>query len=195
MNALELSSLTEIGGDLKIAHNESLQNLLGLEDLETIGGDLIIEDNISMTSLMGISNLNYQSIQNLYIFDNPELSTCQVQAVCSYIGDPTGLIEIYNNNEDCNSADEVYAICSVGIEEFDDSHFIIYPNPADDKLQISSLKNINIQSIAIFNQIGQRVFFERASTSFIDLSGFNSGIYLIEIVTNKGTYRKKLLVN
>jgi len=190
MNAMELSSLTEIGGDLKIAHNESLQNLLGLEDLEAIGGDLIIEDNISMTSLAGISSLDYQSIQNLYIFDNPELSTCQVQTVCSYIGDPTGLTEIYSNNEDCNSADEVYAICSVGLEELDVLPFVIYPNPADDILYITS--DEMIRSVRIYNQQGQEVV--STSSFIIDLHALSSGLYLIEIMFDADIYRDRIIL-
>jgi hypothetical protein len=195
MNAMELSSLSQIGGDLKIAHNESLQNLSGLEDLETIGGDLIIEDNISMTSLMGITNLDYQSIQNLYIFNNPELSTCQVQTVCSYIGDPTGVTEIYNNNEDCNSADEVYAICSVGVEEVSNNlNVSIYPNPAKDKLYITSSKNEKLNELRIFNQVGMQVYYSSAFDSPIDISSLLPGVYIVQIKSEKGVSSNKLVI-
>ena len=191
MNAMELSSLTEIGGDLKIAHNESLQNLLGLEDLEAIGGDLIIEDNISMTSLAGISSLDYQSIQNLYIFNNPELSTCQVQTICSYIGDPTGLTEIYNNNEDCNSANEVYSICSVGMNEQDRSNEVqIYPNPAENILYIKS--DLAIDEIRIFNLQGQLKFVENKNT--VDVTSLLKGVYFIEFTIKGKAIRKKLVI-
>ena len=195
MNAMELSSLTEIGGDLKIAHNELLQNLLGLEDLEAIGGDLIIEDNISMTSLTGITNLDYQSIQNLYIFNNPELSTCQVQTVCSYIGEPTGITEIYNNNEDCNSADEIYGICSVGVEEKSSNFNIsIYPNPAKDKLYITSSSNEKLNELRIYNQVGVQVYYSSAFTSPLDISSLLPGVYIVQIMTDKEVMSNKLVI-
>lgn len=195
MNAMELSSLTSIGGNLKIAHNETLISLLGLEDLETIGGNLFIEDNISMTSLMGITSLDYQSIQNLYIFDNPELSTCQVQTVCSYIGDPTGLTEIYSNNEDCNSADEVYAICSVGVNEFSTQMDItLHPNPAKDQLFISSPRLDDINEIRIFNQLGKEVFYTTRVDSPMDISSLLPGLYIVQIMVENGVFSDKLVV-
>jgi hypothetical protein len=195
MNAMELSSLTEIGGDLKITHNESLQNLSGLEDLETIGGDLIIEDNISMTSLMGISNLDYQSIQNLYIFNNPELSTCQVQTVCSYIGDPTGVTEIYSNNEDCNSADEVYAICTVGVDEFSNHIDItLHPNPAKDQLIISSTQLDKINEVRIFNQLGKEVFYSTQLDGPLDIAALLPGLYIVQLKVEHGVFSDKLVV-
>lgn len=191
-NAMDLSSLTSIGGSLVISYNQTLENLIGIESLESIGGDLVINNNDSLSSIIALENLDYQSIENLYIHDNMNLSLCQAQVICSYISDPTGLTEINNNNEDCNSADEVYAICTVGVEENDrNNEVIIYPNPADNQLFIQSEKEIEL--IKIYNLQGQ-VALQTLSKTLLDISSLSSGIYFIEISTDTEIFRKKLVI-
>ena len=69
----------------------------------------------------------------------------------------------------------------------------IYPNPSSGKLNISSAKKIN--TLSITNIIGKEILFVKDfSTNTIDLSNYKSGIYLINISTDKGTHIKKLIL-
>lgn len=56
-NLNALSSLTVIGGDLRVAGNDALTNLSGLENLESVGGRLSLEYNASLLSLNGLGSL------------------------------------------------------------------------------------------------------------------------------------------
>jgi len=52
-----LSTLTSVGGDLKILFNPSLTNFDGLNNLTSLGRDLVIKYNNSLTNLDCLSNL------------------------------------------------------------------------------------------------------------------------------------------
>ncbi len=193
-NAMNLSSLSDIGGDFLIAQNASLENLMGLESLSSIDGDLIIEDNISLTSLTGIENLDYQSIDNLYVQDNPVLSTCHIQTICNYISNPNGLTLINNNDEGCNSSDEVYSICSVGIDDINyEDNLLVFPNPATTDLYISNISLLEIDEIKIVNQMGQIVIIQKGNSGSIDISQLTSGLYFVEILIAHQRVRQKII--
>ncbi len=82
----------------------------------------------------------------------------------------------------------------LGIMEFEDSDILIYPNPSN------GIINLNISKIGLFelemvNLLGQTVFsqfiqgFDR-----IDISGLNSGVYILRLNYNKQiVYRKHII--
>jgi len=70
----------------------------------------------------------------------------------------------------------------------------IYPNPANDMLKISS-ENMMSQ-VRIMNHLGQMVFNrEMSGTEFtMNISGFQSGVYFVEIMTETGKLTQKLVI-
>jgi len=71
----------------------------------------------------------------------------------------------------------------------------IYPNPTKDDLFINLADNSNeIKSIKLYSLTGQLIF-EKKKTNSISLENTPKGLYLIEIETTKGNYRKKMLHN
>jgi len=71
--------------------------------------------------------------------------------------------------------------------------FQFYPNPVNDILTIKS-KNI-IKHFSVFSILGERVDYKSLETSAIDidLSKLASGLYLVKVVTDKGTKIIKVL--
>ena len=67
----------------------------------------------------------------------------------------------------------------------------IYPNPAFDKLNIQVPNNVIVQKVIIFNNLGQRVL----ETSALDfsISQLSTGIHFVDIVTDEGTFHKKII--
>jgi hypothetical protein len=64
-----------------------------------------------------------------------------------------------------------------------ENRFEIYPNPADDVLYIKS--NEDVKEINVYNIYGIKMTTVNGqSTTVIDMSGFNSGIYFVEIDGN-----------
>ena len=69
----------------------------------------------------------------------------------------------------------------------------LYPNPTASTLNIEALANI--QSIAIYNIIGQEVMTKEANSSTIslDVSGLNSGVYVIKTMIDGNVSSTKFI--
>lgn len=70
----------------------------------------------------------------------------------------------------------------------------IYPNPAQNKVRIAS--EITLQSIEIYNLLGERLYSQNVSTKDeeINLTGFLPGIYLIKVDAENRSVVRRLLV-
>ncbi len=82
------------------------------------------------------------------------------------------------------------------------SLFKLYPNPANDKLQIEKTNsinaNLNYKTIAIYNQLGQlqreeEIEFKNEVAS-ININYLTNGVYILSILTSEGFAIKKKLV-
>ena len=71
----------------------------------------------------------------------------------------------------------------------------MYPNPANDVLNISSQRTIN--TVEIFNVLGQKVITMQVedTSAEINVSNLNAGIYLIKYEINNSTSTKKFVKN
>ena len=81
-----------------------------------------------------------------------------------------------------------------GLDEIEDFKTIIFPNPATNFVNIKSQHSIS--QISIINNLGQVVFsgdFESNSVQ-VNTSGFNKGIYIIQVKTMEGSIAKKLVI-
>ena len=85
------------------------------------------------------------------------------------------------------------------INESDIQNIEIYPNPSSGMFTIEFRSIIEKKSnISILNSIGNVVFSEELmigeSSKDIDLSELSKGIYLIELQTELGFYKKKIIL-
>ncbi len=82
---------------------------------------------------------------------------------------------------------------TLGLENFNETAFAIYPNPATDTAIIQA-GNTVIENVSVFNTLGQKVF--SGNTEKIDLSSLETGVYMVK-VTFEGnkTATKKLVKN
>jgi len=90
----------------------------------------------------------------------------------------------------------VTTFAELGTKDFAfDSYFTLYPNPASGILNITSKQAIELQSISIYNVLGQMVVSvpnaKRIST--IDVSSLSTGNYFIKVVSDKGTSNAKFV--
>ena len=186
--------MSTIGEDLEIAHNEKLINVSGLDNLNYINGDIIIRDNDTLVDLSGIEDIIADSIDDLRILDNNYLSICNVESICKYLESPNGIVEIYNNAPGCNSQIEVKTECEVGIPDiFNEPQISIYPNPAKERIYISTKQDKVIVEVSVFNHLGQLVKNNKGKNS-INISTIQKGMYIIEVVGEGWMNRKKLII-
>ena len=189
----DLDSIKNNG--LSIRVNDLLTNLSGLENLEYIKSYIDIGYNDGLTSLSGIDNLESNSIEFLNIYNNPQLSTCEVQVVCEYLADSNSFTEIHDNAPGCNSREEVEDACeSISVnEQVYNAHLSLFPNPAHQSINIS-LQGFVINELNIYTLTGQRVLQERPVHGSIDISALQAGMYIDEVVVKNSCIRQKLLV-
>jgi len=86
--------------------------------------------------------------------------------------------------------------CNIGVKELgaNNEEFEVYPNPATSEIMLAT--NHPLKAIHIYNVLGEEVLeLERITTSekAIDISTWKAGVYFIEIETEKGVARKKLV--
>ena len=195
-NLINLKNLQTIEGNLIIVDNNSLKNLLGFDKLNTIKGNLQIAVNDSLQSLTGIDSMKSGTINNLSINFNPALSECDIKSICNYLANPTGIINIQNNDVGCNSSVEIEDSCNtIGISTINlDPIVTIYPNPAKEHVIVSTKKGITIKEINIYNLTGQKVLKVPQIIKTIDISMLLPGLYVIELNANNRWLRKKLII-
>ncbi len=97
-----------------------------------------------------------------------------------------------------NLAMKITALPNLTVNQFSASDIAISPNPATDLISISSKQNIGINAISITDLNGRIVknqSFENVSDLEMDIENLASGIYMLNITSDKGTITKKIAKN
>ncbi|UOX33308.1 T9SS type A sorting domain-containing protein [Flavobacterium sediminilitoris] len=86
------------------------------------------------------------------------------------------------------------AIQALSVQDFDfGSKFTLYPNPVQDVLNFNSKENIAIQSVEIYNMLGQVVLTVPNATKSVDVSNLTKGNYFVKVNTEKGNSNTKFI--
>lgn len=103
-------------------------------------------------------------------------------------------IEEWGNNA---SNSQLYELllesnCSLSTNDIlNENSFMVYPNPAKEKLTIQLEERLSLQKINIYNPLGQ--LFTTVKSKTLDISKLAKGVYNIEIITNKGKGVKQFI--
>ena len=79
------------------------------------------------------------------------------------------------------------------------AQFKMYPNPSTDIVNITLPQSItDLNSIEVFDIAGRQIesinSFENLNAIQFNVSAFNSGVYIVRLNTEKGSFAKKLIV-
>lgn len=80
----------------------------------------------------------------------------------------------------------------LGVNDFAQSQFRIYPNPTSDLLFISSERSTKLK-ITIYNSVGQLLLSQVDSVGRVDVSALIPGIYFVEITSEDGKTVQKFI--
>ncbi|NOQ25755.1 MAG: T9SS type A sorting domain-containing protein [Bacteroidales bacterium] len=69
----------------------------------------------------------------------------------------------------------------------------IYPNPVKDFVHIEIVQDI--ESVSIYNSLGQNMYVNNANEKNIDLSELKTGIYFISVCSGSDIYQARILKN
>ncbi len=129
--------------------------------------------------------------QSIYRFDSAFASA--PVAVVTGLSSPADIYYNLTNdslvspNAGNNTVTFHYMGAATSMEENPGHDFLIYPNPASDKLKIENEK-WKIKSVRVFDLMGNECFIKEALASpFIDVSGLKAGIYFVKAYGETGT--------
>lgn len=126
-NLNALGCIEEVGGELTIFGNDSLDDLTGLENLQRVGGGLVISENAALTDIDSFDEL--AAVQgSLIIRNNPVLT--EVSGFASLVGVGTLIVR---ENETLTHIDGLAGLRTVG------SLFAVTHNP---ELCITSVNRV-----------------------------------------------------
>ncbi len=111
--------------------------------------------------------------------------------VIGWIAPASQSVTVTANNTTTSTG--AFTVDATGINEVNGNNFSVYPNPANDHLNITSTDNKNF-SLSIYNLIGERVY-ASAETGNIKLqtSNFPVGVYYINIKSDSYFYSQKFI--
>lgn len=183
---------------LQFSNNHiSTINLQGLNLLETLscGWNNLSTVNVStnpnlisidcrnnqLTSLY-VKNGTYQAIQ---LSGNPQLNY-----ICA---DPSEVTQIQNLLAAWGYTSQIDTSCALSVADsmVKKSELSFYPNPVDDILNISI--DQKIKNLYIYDASGKRIKILNDPGNKIYLRDLNSGIYILNIVTESGNYQTKFI--
>jgi len=81
---------------------------------------------------------------------------------------------------------------SLSTATFTDATIVVYPNPTKNAFAISGLTDDS--TISLYSILGNKLSETKASNqALIDISNYNSGIYILKITTNGLTIERKII--
>jgi len=92
---------------------------------------------------------------------------------------------------------DAYFSVITGVEEDLNTGLEIFPNPADNMLQIRSSRTMNIKTVKIYNMLGTVVMSELnlpEGITSINTAGLSNGMYILELSNSNSTFSKKVVI-
>lgn len=145
-------------------------------------GEYFIDSDPGFGSATGFTTSSSQELIN---FDTTGLSE----------GDHLFCVRVQNTNgtwsqSDCN----IFTIdSSLGIENNLYSNIKLFPNPFSENLNIDFPNEYQIETISIFNSLGQEVFQTDNLKRSLNLKSLESGVYLLKVTSQKKTASFKII--
>jgi len=79
------------------------------------------------------------------------------------------------------------------VSQLKDNLFQVYPNPADEQLQIIIPENEFVKSIEILSVSGQSIYYTQENTKILNTSSLAKGLYILKVISNNQIYQTKFL--
>ena len=84
---------------------------------------------------------------------------------------------------------------AVGIDELEQKKRIkIYPNPTMEVLRIELSPGVQLEQIELFDSSGKKLKTFNKNERTLDISGLNSGNYLLKLRSKEGLFTEKVLI-
>jgi hypothetical protein len=121
-----------------------------------------------------------------------KIKTLPSLTVNSTISNTAEIYFDYNFPIITNTATSTYQVLANPNFDFA-NEFTLYPNPVKNVLNINAKNRLEIQSIEIYNTLGQLVIAKPNFNQTIDVSNLKTGTYFVKVTTEKGSGSVKFI--
>ncbi|MEO1259357.1 MAG: lamin tail domain-containing protein, partial [Bacteroidota bacterium] len=205
------ANVTEVTGNVVI-QSTGITNMNGLNSLTTIGGNMTILYNFSLTSLSGLNALS--SVGGLFsMYYNFSLADCCAIYDLINGGGIGGATLIFFNANGCNSAAQILSNCGSPLiagptdYEYQDANSIsvqrktmtLFPNPTKGEVTIGIAHSFEVGQVKIVDFAGRTVLSQKLQSNTtnqrVNLTDWQPGIYLVQVLLDGAALTQKLVVN
>ncbi len=179
--------------------------------------DILIGDNTSPTvtltditvsvNVTGIVTINAAQLENGTANDNCGIASITVTPntfTCAALGDhvvTVTVIDIHGNSISDTATvtvtDPTDFCGALGVVQNEKATFALYPNPTADIIYIESGNQTVVRAMSLYSLSGQLILnesYKQPSEKYsISLGALAQGTYLLKLVTNEGTYTKRVI--
>lgn len=182
LTSLDLSQTLQLGETISIKNNPELESINlknnRFDFCDVMGGGchfyLALSGNPSLTNIC-LDTFEHEGVSGLN-----ELDFFQTQYSLNNI----------NFNQDCSEPSPELTITDIA------KSINYYPNPVQNILNIEAKNSAGIQNVNLYHLTGQKVLnynFSNATSAQIDASVLHTGIYMLEIISDKGNITSKII--
>ncbi len=86
-------------------------------------------------------------------------------------------------------------VSELNITEQSLDEFLIYPNPANTNIHIKNINDKTVKSINLYTIYGSLIKTFPPTNIKLNVREFKRGYYILEIITEQGATRKKIVLN
>ena len=192
-----MDQLVQLDASLVLLGNQNLQSLSGLEFLG--------RNSLTLLGLVGNPVLNdisaierVATIDTVFINNNPQLSQCEVQGVCSLLESNPDYLSVEGNLAGCNNHSEIELACEQkpAPEAFE---YRLFPNPSRGTLWLEQNEElIFIHQIDFVDTKGSLVYRQKREEfdyfDYFDLRQLAGGLYHVILYTDAGETRLEKII-
>lgn len=194
--------------DSVISDHLPFEPFVSNENSEELSFVIVKTDDYNGHPSLGKTNNGYISYSNdscfhRWWFDSGSLYSTEFVMGCGvlenyYSYDYPTVSFYYNDVAYFNKGGEEWGVPlnpPVGVRENESKKYLIlFPNPAINEIKIIKSNDLVIKNITIFSTSGQPVIIKNRFAKSIDLSFLVPGLYFVDVLTDQGIIRKKLVL-
>lgn len=173
---------TQLGG-FAYMNPEQIHNFAG--KYEAFYGTPFDLDEVEYNPLLDKNKVTHVRIIDVIGNINPEYATYDSEGHPVNDPWPTGFESC---GFDLDAIGVIHDLAHNEVPENENETVAVYPNPVKDRLTV---KAENLQSVEVYDLMGQQVL--TTTTSTVDMSGFNQGIYFVRITADSKTVTQRVV--
>lgn len=171
-------------GTLNLPQGHTLSNVLRVKSVQNLNLSAVLFPGFPAAQVATIKQTVYRYYSQSQKF--PVLSISYIGVSTLFSPTPTLTALVTGNTN--------YFVTGIGENVLSEDEITLYPNPAATSLHLNLNTHLHVQDVLLYNSLGQLVY-QNSHNLVIDVSHLKSGLYTMEVRTDKGLVRKKIIKN